>query len=54
MTLIARLIRKHLGAPRYREDLIPSCFDPQGTILRAGERRRHSLVFYFWALSQSI
>jgi hypothetical protein len=50
MTFFARLIRKHLDAPR-RDD-VP--FDPLGTILGAGERGGHSLAFYFWALSQSI
>jgi hypothetical protein len=58
MTFFARLIRKidsqALGAPRYRDDFVPCSFDPSGTILRAEKRGRHSLAFYFWALSQSI
>jgi len=52
MTFFARLIRKYLGKPRYRDD-VPCSFDPSGAIV-ARERGGHSLAFYFWALSQSM
>jgi hypothetical protein len=48
MTFFARLIRKRLNTPRYRDDFGPSSFE------RARERGGDSLGFYFWALSQSI
>jgi hypothetical protein len=54
MTFLAKLVRKHVSTPRYRDDFVPCSFDPLGNILRAGERGEHRLAFYFWALSQSI